>query len=169
MDKKRSKGVTFWGWVFIVASIIGLLQLINFQWQIKTYGIGLLFFSVITALVYLVCGIFLLKLKENARKVAIILGIISILSIPAYIKLALNAADFKKYEKYHYTKSEQRIVEQMKPEYQQKALENLQKSKEAVKIALPVIFIIIFGVPISIFELIPIYFFTRPKVKEQFK
>ena len=165
MKKKRSKGVTFWGWVFIIFSIIGLLQMISPQRQIQMYGIGTIIFSIISAVAYLVCGIYILKLNEKSRKAAIVLGIISILSFPLYFKPLFNMPIPQDY----YTKSKQQIIERMKPEYQHEALERLEKSNEIMKKGLPVILIIIFGIPGLIFELIPIYFFTRPKVKEQFR
>ena len=165
MEKKRSKGVTFWGWIFIIFSILGLLQMIHPQWQIQMYGIGTIIFSVVSSVAYLICGIYVLKLNEKARKAVIILGTISILSFPLYFKPLFNLPIPEDY----YVKSKQRITEQLKPEYQQKALERLEKSKETMKKGLPIILIVIFVVPGVIFELIPIYFFTRPKVREQFE
>lgn len=165
MEKKRSKGVTFWGWVYIIFSIIGLLGAINPQQQIKFYGIGIFFFAIVLCVANLLCGIFVLKLNEYARKAAIFLGIISIMLIPAYLKPMLKPLNFEDY----YTKKKQMIIEQMKPEYQQKALENLEKVMEIGKKGLPAIIIVLFGVFLLILELIPIYFFTRPKIKEQFR
>jgi len=165
MENKRSKGVTFWGWVYIIFSIIGLLGAINPQQQIKFIGIGIFFFSIVLCAANLICGIFILKLNETARKAAILLGIVSILLNPIYLKLTLNSLNNED----PYTKRKQWIVEQVKPEYQQKQLANLEKTKEMSKKFLPIFLIVLFGVPLMIFEAIPIYFFTRPKVKEQFK
>lgn len=164
MEKKRSKGVTFWGWVFIIFAIIGLLSVINPKQQIQFYGIGMLFLHVITSLAYLICGIYLLKLNNSARKAAIILGIISIIVIPVYLKPLLTQMNSDDY----YLKKKQLIIEQMKPEFQQKALTNLEKGREISKKGLPILIMVIVALPWLIFELIPIYFFTRPKVKEQF-
>ncbi|MFC1592502.1 hypothetical protein ACFL4C_00605 [Candidatus Omnitrophota bacterium] len=164
MEKKRSKGVTFWGWVFIIFAIPSLLQAINPQQCIQTQGIGILYLSLIMSVAYLICGVFVLKLNETARKAAIFFGIISILSIPFYMKPALNAENYN----YGYAKKKQMIIEQMKPEYQQKALEDLEEVKQVSKKVLPILVIVLSGF-ILVFELIPIYFFTRPKVKEQFK
>lgn len=164
MEKKRSKGVTFWGWIFIVSAIIGLLSAISPQRQIHLYGTAIVVFGMISSLAYLICGIFILKLNDNARKTAIALGIISIIVIPFYLKPILNMPNSNSY----YAKAKQRIAEQVKPEFQQKALEDLEKSKTVVGKVVPIFFIVIFVVPILLIELIPIYFFTRPKVKEQF-
>ncbi len=165
MEKKRSKGVTFWGWIFIISAIIGILSAINPQRQVRLFGSVIVAFGVITSLAYLICGIFILKLNDNARKMAIALGIISVIVIPFYFKPILSMPNSNAY----YAKAKQRITEQMKPEYQQKALEDLEKSKGVVGQVVPIIFIVIFGVPMLLLELVPIYFFTRPKVKEQFE
>jgi len=163
MDKKRSVGVTFFGYLFILSGILGLLCVKNPQQYIRIYGIGILFFSIIISTATLSCGVFILKLNEKARKIAILLCLIGIISTPFYIKPIFKSANSKDY----YNKKKQQILEQMKPEYQQKALENLEKGREISKKVLP-IFIVLFGVSFLLLELIPVYFFTRPKVKEQF-
>lgn len=165
MENKRSKGVSFWAWVFIVSAIMGLLLAINPKQKMQFYAIGMLVFSVISSLAYLICGIFILKLNNSARKAVIILGYISIIAIPFYLKPVLTQMNSNDY----YSKNKQMIINQMKPEFQQKALENLEKEREIGKKVLPTFFIIILGLPWLIFELAPIYFFTRPKVKEQFQ
>ena len=165
MDKKRSKGVTFWGWIFIIFAVIGLLSVISPQQLLKLCGVWVVIYSVISALAYLICGIFILKLNNSARKAAIALGIISIIVMPFYFKPMVQQMNSDEF----YSKSNQAYIEQMKPELRQKALENPEKGKEVPRKVLPIIFIVIFGVPILIFELVPIYFFTRLKVKEQFK
>ncbi|MCX5667755.1 MAG: hypothetical protein NTY34_05555 [Candidatus Omnitrophica bacterium] len=125
MDKKRSKGVTFWGWIFIVFAVIGLLSVINPQQLLELCGVWIVIYSVISSLAYLICGIFILKLNNSARKAAIVLGIISIIVVPFYFKpmaQQMNSDEF-------YSKSNQAYIEQMKPELRQKALENLEKGK----------------------------------------
>ena len=156
MKNKRSKGVTFWAWVFIIASVFGLLDIgINFRDQLN---FGLAIYTVLSCIAYLICGIFLLQLKEPARKAAIYLGIISIIALP-FLPAAMSPA----FEKL-YTESEKELLEQIKPEYQASALERLRKDNEAVKKIAPFMAI---GIML-ILEALPIYFFTRPKVKEQF-
>jgi len=163
MEKKKSKGVTFWGWLFIISAIISLFQQIGPKQQIQFYGIGILVFTVAMSLAYLICGIFILKLNETARKTVILLCVISIISIPVYTNQMIKVTKSEDY----YTKAKQRIIEQTKPEYQQKALEKLEMSKEAGKKALSVVILVIVVLWL-IFDLIPIYFFTRAPVKEQF-
>lgn len=165
MDVKRSKGVTFLGWMFIISGILGILRALNPQQEIQFYGIAIFLVGLILSMVTLGCGVFILKLNERARIIAIISCLLGVLLIPVYLKpiiKQLSSEDFYKQQK-------QRIVEQMKPEYQQKALENLEKAREINKKGQPILIVVLFGLPLFIFELIPVYFFTRPKVMEQFR
>ena len=164
MEQKRSKGVTFWGWLLIILSALGFLGLINPGQQISTYGVKLFSFQIVSGVAYIICGAFVLRLNENARKAAIILGLISILAIPFYIKPVFKTINSEVY----YLKAQQKIIEQAKPQYQQQALANLERAKESVKRISPII-IIMFALLILVLELIPICFFIHPKVKEQFK
>jgi hypothetical protein len=164
MGKQRSKGVTFWGWLFIVSGIIGLLGPINPQQQIILYGTGIFFIGVALSAATLICGIFILKLNETARKVAIALGIIGTILIPFYLRPIFELRNSDEL----LLKSKQRIIEQVKPELQQKALDELEQDRGIAKNVVLII-VALLGIPLLILELMPIYFFTRPKVKEQFK
>ncbi|MCX5703050.1 MAG: hypothetical protein NT066_00910 [Candidatus Omnitrophica bacterium] len=165
MEKKRSKGVTFWGWGLIICGILGLLGAINS----RRYGIGIISVGTVISAMYLICGIFVLKLNETARKVVILLGIISMLLIPVnysfFIRPTLNMVKSED----AYAKQKQVIIDQMKPEYQQKALKDLEKTNEIMKKSLPIFLLVVFILPSLLFNLITICFFTRPKVKEQFQ
>lgn len=166
MERKRSKGVTFWAWFFIISSIWVLFHVLsNAQNQIQLYGIGLFVLGIISSIVYLIAGFSLFKLKEIGRIVAIFLSVISISSIPFYLMHVSKRVNFDDV----YAKKEKMIVEQFKSEYQQAELEKLQKVKKAVSRAMPIFVFGIVGLPFLIIELLPIYFFTRPKVREQFR
>jgi hypothetical protein len=133
MEKKRSKGVTFWAWVFIILSIMGLVPFVlDFQGAIQSYGTYFGLYSMLSAILYLICGVYLLKLNEMARKAVIWLGIISIILTPLLLKSGVLTGS-----------------------------DSLLRYDSAE-------FCISFGI-ILILEFIPIYLFTRPKVKEQFK
>ena len=164
MEKKRSKGVTFWGWIFIIFGIIGVLGVLNPQQTIKLYGQGLFFLGIVLSIANLITGIFVLKLNETARKTVIILGVISIILIPFRFAPVFKSS----YNQEYYAKKKQYIIEKIKPEYQQKALDDLDRVNKSGEKVLPIIIIIFFGVSILILEVPPIVFFTRPKVKEQF-
>jgi len=166
MEKKRSKGVTFWGWLFIIGSVLGLLAImINFEKQTQFAGIGRISFNIIFSLAYVLCGFFILRLNDTARKAAIILGTVSIILLPSFLTPILNLTHPESY----YEKRKQMITEQMKPEYQQKALEDLKIDREVGKKAMLIFVIAIYLIPSLIFDLSSIFFFTRPTVKEQFK
>lgn len=76
-------------------------------------------------------------------------------------------AHLKNYEQ------ERQVTMQYKPEYQKQALERIEKNEELTKKTFPVfmkvMFVIFFWIPLFVFNLIPVYFLTRPKIKEQFE
>jgi xanthosine utilization system XapX-like protein len=161
---KRSKGVTFWAWFFIVTSLLGLLGMIDAQQQIRDFGVVFFLSGLLSIGAYLICGMYLLKLKEPARKAVIILGLINILLMPYFLMKIGKAANFDDYS----AKKKQMILQTVKPEYQQAALENIGKENEAGKKVIFWGIMIVLGLPFLALEIIPMYFFTRPKVKEQF-
>jgi len=165
MEKERSKGVTFWGWVFIIFGIIGILGSINPQQGIKLYGIGLFSFGILLSIANLITGIFVLQLNEVARKTVIFLGVISIILIPFWLSPGFKTA----FKEDYIAKKRQYIIDRVKPEYQQEELAKLGKINESTKKILPIMAMVLFGVPILILELLPIIFFSHPNVREQFK
>jgi hypothetical protein len=134
------------------------------QQNIQLFGLGLFLFCLLSNGAYLICGIYLLKLKEPARKAVIFLGLISILSIPFFLQPIIKVANSDDY----YMKKKQVIMQTMKLEDQQAALEKIKMVNERGKKIFPVIFIVFSGL-LLVLEIIPIYFFTRQKVKDQFK
>jgi predicted tellurium resistance membrane protein TerC len=162
MENKRSKGVTFWGWFFIILSAFALFSTIRYKPEAQIYGIGS---NIIMNVAYLICGIFILKLNEIARKVVIVLSIVAIFLIPINLKPIIDKTNSES----NYIKQKIVITEQMKPEFQQKALEQLEKRREMSKKYGPIILMVLFGTPSLIYCLAILYYFTRPKVKEQFK
>ena len=116
---------------------------------------------------YIICGIFLLKLNEKARKVAIVLSVIGILSAPFIANLTLKTTSLD--ESRIFKSEKQKILKQTKIEFREEALKNLEQSEETAK---KIGFVIAFAVillTILLFEAIPIYFFTRSKVRQQFQ
>lgn len=130
MENKRSKGVNFFAQMFIISGVLGIFLFITNN-QIFKNVISSLGLSVS----YVICGIFLLKLKELARRIAIYLSFFSFIIFSMVLNSTLR----------HY-------IENHTYPYNNNI--NL---------------ILIGGVPLIIGPLICIYFFTRPKVKEQFK
>ena len=172
MDKKRSIGVTIFGWWFIIGGILGSLAVINPQQCIKIYGMGIFLFGITISVVTLACGVFILKLNSKARKLAIIICLIGIISVPFYIKPALKPINSLLDSEGYFRQREKMILNYLKPEHQEDALKQLEIMKEISEKKIPIFRIILLTVVLGTFflvELIPIYFFTRPKVKEQFK
>ena len=172
MQKKRSIGVTIFGWLFIISGIIGLLNILNPQNFIQVSGKIIFFFHIIISIASLICGIFILKLNQKARKAAILLCLIGLIAIPFYLHPIMKSTQSAMQSEEYYGQQKQDILERLKPEYQQKALEDLDRAREWQRKAVPFVSIflwVILGIPVILLELLPIYFFTRPKVKEQFK
>lgn len=164
MERKRSAGVTILGIVFIIFGFFGLLNVLRPQQSIQFYGIAVFVFSAAISITTLICGIFILKLEERARKTAILLSVASIIFIPIYLKSIISA--FNNAEILERQKAA--IIQQYKPEYQQKMLADLEEAQKISKKVLP-FFIMGIGIFQLSLGLIPIYFFTRPKVREQFQ
>ena len=172
MEIKRSKGVTVLGWLFIIGGCFGLLA--GLRPHTNTQNISSLphFIDKLADVASLICGIFLLKLKPWARKLAMGLCCVSIiLVISLLIPLVFSPAvksNFEQSFNRSIEKKEQLIREQYKPEYQQKALEKFKKYEP---FQIKFTYIIMFSVAaVGIgWNLYVLYFFTRPKVKEQFK
>jgi hypothetical protein len=103
----------------------------------------------ISAIFSLICGIYLLKLKSWARKLAIILGAVHFITIPLFLKIAvpINTQVMK-------STMAARGYTQM----QQKQFEPFASIVLMIPAAVGIMW-----------DLSIIYFFTRPKVKEQFK
>lgn len=171
MKKVRSTGVTVFGWVFIIGSILSFLQIINprsISEIITKSGIPayLAYFgSFIMAALNMLCGVYLLRLRPWARVLAIALCLFSIFSFPVVFKSGVNLSNI---EDEAFKRQEQIIYEKYKPDYQKEAMENLERSKEITKKSLPVVFALIMGMGL-VWNLGIIYFFTRSKVKEQFE
>ena len=94
MGKRRSRGITIFGWIFIIFSILGLLDfgrrpgLLNDFWLI---------YSFLTAALNLVAGIFILRLREWARRLVIIVRILAIINTVTSWLSALHWAQTKEF------------------------------------------------------------------------
>jgi len=170
MENKRTKGVTFWAWAFIISGTLGVLGAINPR-LIERYGTTLTSINIVGCVVSVICGIFILQLNETARKAVILLGIISIILSPIVFKLNLDYTNnnYWNSDYGYFQKRRQQIIDEVKPELRQRKLEELGKFKEAAEKTVPTLLFFLLVAPVLIFQGTQIYFFTRPKVKEQFK
>jgi len=173
MNKKRSVGVTVLGWLFIIGGILGLCLQANFKFYFAEAGRNLFsfiryFLGLIISLASVAGGIFVLKLKAWARQLVIVICLLNIVSlvIGTFVFKA-DSAKIKMREEALFKQQEQLILQQYKPEYQKKALQQLETSREANKRLLPIFFMVVIGIAIA-WNLLIIYFFMRPQVEGQF-
>jgi len=81
MEKKRPMGVAIIGGLFLVGGVLSLFNLFN--WKLTTfkyvgYGYFMFFYNLIATPSAIIAGVFLLKLKNWARKLCIILELSAI-------------------------------------------------------------------------------------------
>ncbi len=174
MEKKRSKGVTRFAWVIIVASAINCLFLLQPDESIPTFSF---YVALITAPLSLYFGIRLLQLKNWARIGVItisIICIVDILSVTPHMLAVLKqqVSQFgsevgKEFE----VKISQRKDIQLNLDKQ--TIDNIKKNLETKgqSVMDVLIYIITIGIVLIViaFDSGIIYFFTRTKVKEQFE
>ncbi|NQT22178.1 MAG: hypothetical protein HQ579_01935 [Candidatus Omnitrophica bacterium] len=178
MDKKRSKGVTFLGWFFIVTSLLSMLTLLSPKHYIKLQGslynqIEFLYFTIVPFFC-LFAGIYILKLKNWARKLGILIYSVSLVfTITQFIFIgsSMQKESFREFMQegmgLKIEAQKQEIIKKYKPEYQQEAIQNREKMSNVIIEVLPIFLYVIMSLVI-VWNAFIIYFFTRPKVKEQF-
>lgn len=182
--KKRSVGVTIMGVMLIVWASFEILGLLNFKEYVANclrFETGLMgyikiVYGVIGTIAGLIAGIYILKLRNWARKLIIALGIIAICFTAWEIyRDSSNQRSIKDLRIFLEEKMDeemdaivQKSVEKLKPEYQE---EHIQKQKTMINTIvefIPIFYYVALAV-IFLWNLLIIFFFTRPKVKEQFK
>lgn len=159
---KRSKGITFWGWTFIILGIFVLLvtfllfnKTIDYQGKLPTNKFSY-FWDFLVSILSIIGGIYLLRLKNWARWLVLIICFAGIIDTIWTSPIILNKSAIEQ--------KQEELIKKYKPEHQKevrKQMEYMDKTLPFVNYFTVVIFIILY--------LCPIIFFTRPKVKEQFK
>lgn len=158
-NKKCSTGVAVFGWLMIIINAFLLLAALNikgffeaYKFLHKNFVIALYTYSIISAVTAIVAGIGILKLKEILRKIGVFINSLDVLQgIPLFFFTV------KGLKEYFYTET----ISAMPPEVPQSA------TTMVANISFYFTVILIWGlIGLSILF---IYFFTRPKVKEQFK
>ena len=155
MEKKRSIGVTIFAWLIIIVSGLLLLGSFDFKAHTKLFqsfpknlNICLFAYGIASLAIGVIAGIGLIRLKEIMRKVIVGINLLDVLSGIPVLLFSLN--DIKQYA------------------YRAAAETNSQVSIDVLaNIAFYII--ICFAIFTIAFSMLIIYFFTRPKVKEQFK
>lgn len=177
MEKKRSKGITIFSWLIITGSILGLLSCLTERTLIPPI---LIFLYVIIYPTSIAIAIYLMKLRKWARIAIIVISIVVAAATVATAPYLINAN--KKYvnEMFDewYKEGYEEGIERAKKIYSGKAVEEATVVVEKAKIkettksfSMILVNILSIAIPlISIgFNCGVIYFFTRPKVKEQFR
>jgi len=168
MEKKRLVGVTIFAVLFIIGGLLSLLSALDIKSYLRDFRMGILTFplyalTVAVPVSSVIAGIFLFKLKPWVRKLVIIMTIANIILMLNFLKLpsTMNASMER-----DFARQEENIQSQLKPELQQKALEQLKIDRQLGKKAVMIIVAILFSLSLA-WNLIVLFYFTRPRVKEQ--
>ncbi len=174
MDKKRSKGVTIFGIIFIIFGLIGLLSSACPKGAATCSLYSRPLFSLLSSGLGIVSGIFILRLKEWARKLEIILRLaLIVLFIPSLfgfskINKMIASPDAKQELEKAFAASMQDNFKMYKPEYQEQIRREYESNYNSIIKILPIIMFVFWSLAL-IWYIAIIYFFTRPRVREQFK
>jgi hypothetical protein len=91
METKRSIGVTFWAWVFILFNILNLgTALMGIAQKFQEPGSGQYLLRSVICIIYIIIGADLLRLREWARKAVIYLAFITTVTQSLSWKLAFQ-------------------------------------------------------------------------------
>jgi len=171
MEKKRSVGVAVFAWLVIIGSVLGVLNS-RAGWELNHIISNYLYLILILPL-SIVVAIFLLKLENWARIAMIVVSVIvaaeSMITIPhvlskidEYSMVEIEESFYKGLEagKKHKKPGTPELTEQQVEEAREKVMQLARKAMQAM---------VLIMITLSIaFNCAVIYFFTRPKVKEQF-
>lgn len=159
MEKKRSKGVTILAWLMIIVNAYAFASSLNFRKNFfdvyislpRGVNISIIAYCLLSAAIGVIAGFGILQLKEKMRKLGVAINAIDVLAGLGILSLTIN--DIRQYV---YTIAASAAVTDPKvPVYA------LASATFYVTILL---MMLAYG-----FNLLLIFFFTRPKVKEQFK
>ena len=175
--EKRSKGVTIFSWLIIIGSILSLLSTKTGRQLSPPISH---YFYFIISFASLVVGVYLLKLKQWARIAIIIISILvmteSLATAPYVLSEGRKVAS-EAFEK-SFEEGYEDSIEAAKEKFGIKSLKidisesEMEADKEkAMKKVMPLFTAIIITLILlsSGFNCGVVYYFTRPKVKEQFK
>lgn len=159
MEKKASKGVKILAWSMIVLNIIMFLSVIDYKTFFdcfrsfsRNFIILMIAYSILASVVGIIAGIGLLKLSEAMRKTSIVINSLDfLLGVPLFY-FALR--DIRLYS--YAVVLSQGLDEVIKS--------NINLLANSIFYSIIFISYLTFAL-----NLLLIFFFTRPKVKEQFK
>ena len=171
MEKKRSVGIAVFAWLIIIGSALGILHS-KAGWELN-HIISNYMYLILLFPLSIVVAIFLLKLENWARLAIIAISLIvaaeSVITMP-YVLRQMDEYSMVEIEESFYKGLEagKKHKKPGTPELtEQQAEEAIEKAMQVAKKAMQVMVTIMITLSIA-FNCAVIYFFTRPKVKEQF-
>jgi hypothetical protein len=178
MKKKRSVGVAIFGWAFIIINTVAfvtyghqspLFRLLFISAKESSWTIIalILIFYILYHLIHIIAGISILRLKAWGRKLVIILAIFGIVKI-----IAIAPISHKRIEESIGPKLTERLEKQYEIFPEGSGVKQNFSKEEYIKNGkrmYPILHAGINEIIPFIYMLLVIYFFTRPKVKEQFR
>jgi|GEM_PF-439991 len=184
-NKKRSKGVTLFAWSFIIISLIVLFSARGQKYPFISSAPILFLITFYTAaygIAGILTGINLLRLKEWARKLVVFLAVLGVADM--FIFVPLNHIDFKKTSQIELIGQQQLVALKNKlsdaydgflaknnaaPKMSKEEFIQLGVTKvESITRMAMHIFMAIMESLLILYSIFLLYFFTRPRVKEQF-
>ena len=91
MEKKRSQGVTFWAWSYIFVNLIGLVAALempqSYPFIDKSVLKWIMLYALATVLIGIIVAVNILRLKEWARRLILVLIILGFFEIAFFIPL----------------------------------------------------------------------------------
>ena len=170
MKKRRSKGVVIFAWSFIIFNAVGFFTAGS---PFKNFpSLSRLVLSII--LLYIICyniagiivGVNLLKQKEWSRRIIVILAILGIAHMILFVPL--------KYITIEKQRSDPRTIAMLEQQYDfmpeaTRLRMNLSRG-EFIDTSIKIGHVImgISSLVLIVYVLLILFFFTRPKIKEQF-
>lgn len=175
MGNVRSKGVVFFAWSFIILNLLTLIFIRSygeFSTFVSKYAlIAMIGYAVVFSLIGIVVSFNTLRLKGWARKAMIILAILGILDMVVFVPLGHSvisrlppSIDTQILEKQYNS-----LTIDAKTRLGISSKEEFVMWAHQIGIVAGHVFVGIVELLLLIYSICMLIFFTRPKVKEQFK
>ncbi|MDD5421852.1 MAG: hypothetical protein WC592_08425 [Candidatus Omnitrophota bacterium] len=172
--KKASGSVTFFAWTFIIVNFIGLITSPgmhqNYSFLAKNTLTWMVLYAVLTSLAGIVAGIFLLFLKEWARKTAITLVLIGVLGMIVFVPFNHRYASIAAHEPKSiavYEKQYDKLPPETLAKIQMPREEFISRMATAGEKVIRVM-TGVFEVVTALYLFLLFWFFTKTNVRKQF-
>lgn len=159
MERKRSRGVTVFAWLLIAVNALTFPSFLNFSEVFSLYDtfdksivMAIILYSLFSITAGIIAGFGILKLKEMMRKAAVVINLLDVVFGAPLLFVSTNS-----FRQYAYSTA----VAQSGTRGSILSVDTL-----ADIVFYTALFASLFYIAMS---LLVVFFFTRPKVKEQFK